>query len=249
MTTLSTVEFEVAWGHLELGPLPPVLDLPSAGRTPEERRLVVDRVLDGLRERGLADRHGLAPELTHALTVLARFSWAVDTRVIGETVTRARGAVAGRQGVLAVAAGDRVAVRPVPEHAVVSELAALAGERAGTRADSVSVRAEALDAAAALADGDLRVLSDELVTRGERAVDARALARICAGAVGRGQFSVRATGRAGRQHTAPRVVGFHDTTTGRFLQLRRDGWVTFTPASGTQLVTQVTALLDEVTHR
>jgi hypothetical protein len=42
------------------------------------------------------------------------------------------------------------------------------------------------------------------------------------------------------------VVGFHDTPTGRYLQLRRDGWVTFTPDTGTQLVAQVNQLLDEL---
>jgi hypothetical protein len=227
------MDFEVTWGHLELGELPPVLDLPSAGRTREERQVIVDQVLAGLRDE--------LPELEPLLVTLARFAWAVDSRIITGTTTRARGAVAGRRGVLAVSDGDRVTIRSVPEHVVVQEITALAGTVAGSRADSVSVRADALDA---VARNDS--LSDGLVTVGERPVDARAVARICAKAHTRGQFSVRRTGRDGRQHTGDRVVGFHDTPTGRFLQLRRDGWVTFIPDTGTQLVAQVNQLLDEL---
>jgi ESX secretion-associated protein EspG len=230
--TLTAVEFEVAWGHLELGDLPPVLDLPSTGRTGEERQVIVDRVLADLRDE--------LPELEPRLVTLARFAWAVDTRIITGTRTRARGAVAARRGVLAVLTGDRVTIRSVPEHAVAQQVTALAGTVAAGRADSVSVRAEALDAVAG------RALSDGLVALGERPADARAVARICAKAHTRGQFSVRRTGRDGRQHTGDRVVGFHDTPTGRFLQLRRDGWVTFIPDTGTQLVTQVNQLLDEL---
>lgn len=245
MTVLSAVEFEVAWGLLELGELPLVLDLPRVGRTRRERQEIVGHVLRGLRDRGLADQHGPAPDLAWRLTTLARFSWAVDTRIIKGSFTRARGAVAARRGVLAVLTGDWVTLRAVPEHAVVSALTALAGDATGNRVDSVSVRADALDTAAAIAGDDLRALSDGLVTLGERVVDARALARICTGIRARGQFSARQTDRTGRQHTASRVVGFHDTPAGRYLQLRRDGWVTFTPATSGQLVTQVNQLLDE----
>ncbi|HEX6354107.1 ESX secretion-associated protein EspG [Actinophytocola sp.] len=249
MTVLSTVEFEVTWGLLELGELPPVLDLPRAGRTRRERQEIVDRVLTGLGDRGLAGPRGPAPDLAHQLTTLARFEWAVDTRIITHTRTRARGAVAARHGVVAVLTGDRITISPVPEHAVVAHMAALAGEATCSRVDSVSVRADALDTAMAVAGDDLRAMADGLVTLGERGVDARTVARICTGVLARGQFSVRRTDRNGRQHTAPRVVGFHDTPNGRYLQLRRDGWVTFTPVTGTQLVTQVNQLLDEADLR
>src|SRR5688500_13324330 len=111
MTVLSTVEFEVTWGLLELGELPPVLDLPSAGRTRRERAAIVDHVVDDLPGRGLAGPRGPEPDLAHQLTTLARFAWAVDTRVITDTRIRARGAVAAPRGVLAVLTGDRVTIR------------------------------------------------------------------------------------------------------------------------------------------
>ncbi|MCT2582360.1 ESX secretion-associated protein EspG [Actinophytocola gossypii] len=87
-----------------------------------------------------------------------------------------------------------------------------------------------------------------MITLGERPADARAVGRMCAGALARGQFSARRADRDGRLRAARRVVGYHDTPAGRFLQLRRDGWVAFTPATGVQLVAQVDQLLDELTE-
>jgi hypothetical protein len=235
MTRLSTVEFEVCWAYLGLGELPLVLDLPSAGRTDQERKAITGRVLDDLTGRGLADWRGLHPELAQQLTTLARFSWAVDTRFIAATLVRARGASTGHSGVVAVHDGDHVTIRSVPEHAMITELTALAGEAPNvSRTDSASVRASSLDA---VAGADLRGLADALVARGERPREAGLIARMCQGAYARGQF-ITARGRS-------RVVAFHDTPTGRYLQLRRDGWVTFTPAGNGRLAGQIRELIGD----
>ncbi|GAB3435129.1 ESX secretion-associated protein EspG [Actinophytocola sediminis] len=231
----------MCWARLGLGELPPVLDLPSSGYTPGERQEIVAGVLVDLRGRQLADRYGPLPELAGVLTRLAQFSSAVDARIIRGGLVRARGAAASGRATIAVADGAGVTIRSVPEHALVTEMVALAGEAPTSRTDSVSVRAAALDRAADRSTDDGSAFADRLVALGEREADARAVARLCAGVVARGQFAVRTAGRA----EAGRVVGYHDAAAGRFLQLRRDDWVTFTPANGVQLEVQVRQLLDE----
>ncbi|MGH4024104.1 MAG: ESX secretion-associated protein EspG, partial [Pseudonocardiaceae bacterium] len=69
----------------------------------------------------------------------------------------------------------------------------------------------------------------------------------------RGQFGAEAVGpQGGARHRAHRVVAFHDTPEGRYLQLRRTGygggpeWSTVTPCSPAQLSAQIQELLDEV---
>jgi EspG family len=239
--SLSPREFEVCWEQAALGELPPVLDQPSPGRTPEERREIVAGTLDGLRARGLADRGGLRQELVRDLTTLARFTWAVDARIVRTGPLRARGAVATGWSVIAMQDIGGVTIRPVPAHLLIAEMVALAGEAPTTRTDSVSIRAAALDLAASTPGDDLHTFADRLTALGERPADARAVARLCEGAVARGQFRLRLPGDPGTH----RVVAYHDGAAGRYLQLRRDGWVTFTPATPAQLAAQIHTLLTE----
>lgn len=239
--SLSTVEFEICWDLAGLGDLPLVLDLPRQGRTPAERRRIVAGVLAGLRDKGLADVHGPRPELVRDLARLAGFTWAVDARIIRTALVRARGAAESGWATLAVHDGHGVTIRPVPEHVLVGEVVALAGRAPTSRTDSVSVRAAALDGATSRASGGQHALTERLTALGERLADARAVARLCDGAVARGQFGVRIAGTTGSR----RVIGYHDSAAGRYLQLRRDGWVTFTPATEAQLAAQVRGLLDE----
>lgn len=233
MTTLSTVEFEVYWDRLGLGALPPVLDMPSPGRTHEERQWLSDSVCAGLRARGPA-----ADQLARNLAVLGDFTWAVDTRIVSTTLVRARGAVSGRRGVLAVLRGDVVTVERMPEHGLLAAVVALAGVAPASRGESVSVRADALDTATALAAGDPHTLAQGLITLGERADDARAVARLYHGAHTRGQFAGRPGGAA---------IGFHDTPVARYLHLRGNGWVTLMPAAA--LLPHVRQLTAETARR
>ncbi|GGM65503.1 ESX secretion-associated protein EspG [Longimycelium tulufanense] len=235
---LSTVEFEVCWERLHLGEPPYVLEVPSPGRTHEERQQIVESVLDGLRYRGLADGHWFHPDLVERMELLADCSWAVDARLIADRMIRARGAVAGRRGVLAVIDEETVTLSALPDHLVLGEVVALAGDAPVGRSTSASVRAATLDAAAEVS-ADARSLAENLIREGERPDDARALAHMLSGVGFRGQFSVVVGNRRG-----PWVVGFHNTPESRHLQLRRNGWVTIAPVSGQQLVRHVRELLD-----
>ncbi|GAA2843438.1 ESX secretion-associated protein EspG [Crossiella cryophila] len=241
---LSGVEFEACWEHLQLGELPYVLDLPSPGRTWEERRQLLRRVIEDLTGRGLADRGGLEPELVEAISMLSRFRWAIDGRVFGERPLRVRGAVAGERAVLALLDQDnQVELWQLPDHALVGQLVALTGDAPTPRVASANVRAGVLDAALRSAGDDLRQMTQQLVDLGEPADQARALAHACTGIVAMGQFSVVTVDQDGARRGSENALGWHLAEAGQFLQLRNDGWVTITPGGSAQLAGQLRRLL------
>jgi len=247
---LRTAEFEVCWDILGLGELPHVLDLPSPGRSFEERGRIVDEVRSGLSARGLADGQGLHPDVAGLLTLLHRFSWAVDAWLLFDRSIRALGAHGGNAAVVAMIDDQEqeVLVYSVPADAVLTEVVGQLPEipAAGRWPESVRVEATALDAALAAVGGtDPVALADELVRQGERPETATAVARLAEGTGPHGQFGVTVTDGFGRRHRGAGVVGFHDTTTARIMHLRRGGWVTLTPAGHDHLAWALRELLDE----
>ncbi|MCK2240674.1 MULTISPECIES: ESX secretion-associated protein EspG [unclassified Crossiella] len=242
---LSGVEFEACWEYLQLGELPYALDLPSPGRTWEERRQLLQQVLADLTDRGLVDRGGLVPELVESIAMLARFRWAIDGRVFGETSLRFRGAVDGEHAVLAVLDHDhQIELRQLPDHALIGQLVALTGDGPAPRVASANVREAVLEAAVRAAGDDLRRLPQVLVDLGEPAGQASALAHACTGILAMGQFSVVIVDQDGTRRGSANAVGWHTTEAGRFVQLRNDGWVTVTPGGPALLVAQLRQLVD-----
>ncbi|MBP2471787.1 hypothetical protein JOF53_000659 [Crossiella equi] len=241
---LSGAEFEACWEYLGLGELPYVFDLPSPGRTWEERQHLLGGLYADLTSRGLADRTGLAPELSEAITMLARFRWAVDARVFAATPLRARAAVAGERAVLAVLdAQEDMELRQLPDHALLGQVAGLTGDAPTPRVASANIRETVLEAALGQAgDGDLRALTQRLVALGEPAGQASALAHACTGIGAMGSFSVVTVDQDGRRRGSDNAVGWHTTAAGQFLQLRNNGWVTVTPGGRTQLTAQLRRL-------
>ena len=246
---LSATEIEVCWKQLQLNDLPIVIDVPTLGRTDAERRQLVARTLDGLRERQLFGDRGVAPDLTDLLVTLAQHRWAVEAWLLLDRPVRALAACRGEVGALAIVDGNRVRLTPCRPHYLFDELIRLAGLRAGP-GRSVTVRAENLDAAAAVAGQDLRRLAEELIHRGERDDDAHALATMCAQHNHLGQFGALARDHLGRQTAGRRVIGLHATPEGWYSQLRRPGhggiFVTVTPASREVVTTQLRELLAEL---
>lgn len=245
---LSAAEIQVCWRELRLGELPVVIDVPALGRTEAERRHLMARTLDGLRERHLVDAGGVHPDLTHLLRVLARYQWAVEAWLLLERPVRALAACRGEAGAMAVLEGERVRLTPCASHSVLDQLIRLAGVTAGP-GQSVTVRAESLDAATLAAGRDMRRLADELVRQGERHDDAQELARMCTDHGRLGQFGVLVRDQLGTQRTGRRVVGLHSTPRGWYSQLRRAShggtYVTVTPAGPDVVRTQLRDLLAE----
>ncbi|MGH3994488.1 MAG: ESX secretion-associated protein EspG, partial [Pseudonocardiaceae bacterium] len=233
---------------------PVVLHLPSPGNTHEERHQIIRSGLDALRSQGLADGRGLHPELADLLQMIARPAAMVDARIWYPTWRCfALGALRGATAAVAVINAEGVRISETSEYRLTADVAAVAG-RAGTGSgESVSIPTETLMAVGAKAGSAPHHLVDGLVQAGVDARDAHAVARMCAGIAGRGQFGAEAVGpQGGARHRARRVVAYHDTPQGRYLQLRRAGygggpdWSTITPCSPTQLSAQIQELLDEV---
>lgn len=248
---ISTVEFEVLWEEMDLGPLPHVLDLPSPGDTHSARAVIVERARTALRGYGLYDDRGPHEELARILRALVRFRWAVDLRAHVGRRLRARGVGIGPLGVVVGIDGDRVIMYSTPEQSVVGEMVNIIGDVAPmARESGFSLRASAVDIAeraAMNAPPETRgtALSDELVNLGESSSAARSLARVSMGVVSRGQLSVYVGTDRGEALPARRVVAFHDNQQGRIMHLRKGDWITFVPADGARLRGAVNELISE----
>jgi EspG family len=245
---LSAIEAEVCWRQLRLDELPVVIDVPRLGRTEAERRQLVADALDGLRARHLIGRHGVDPELGDVLLTLGRYHWAVEAWLLLDRPVRALAACRGEAGAVAVLDQNRMRLTPCAPHSLCDELIRLVAPAAGP-GHSVTVRAENLDAAAQIAGRDMQGLAEELIHRGERYEDARALVRMCARHNKLGQFGALVRDELGRQRSGRRVVGLHATPSGWYSQLRRTShggtFVTVTPASPVVVTTQLRELLAE----
>lgn len=252
--SLSHTEFDVCREFLGIEEFPVVLRLPSPGSTHAERRRIVRSGLDGLRARGLADEHGPHPGLAGLLQVLARPAAMVDARILASGGRRfALGGVAADTAVVATVSSDEVRISRSSAYRLADDVAAVAGPGTAGPGESVSVPTDTLLAVGAAAGPDPRRLADGLIRAGVDDRDATVLARMCTGIAGRGQFGAEAVGpQGGARRRAHRVVAFHDTPEGRYLQLRRAGygggpeWSTITPCSPAQLSAQIQELLDEV---
>jgi EspG family len=244
----SATEIEVCWKQLQLNELPVVIDVSTLGRTDTERRQLVARTLERLRERRLVGTHGLDPDLTNLLVTLTRHHWAIEAWLLLDRPVRALAACRGKLGALATLDANRVQLTPCSPHSLFDELIRLAGLTAGP-GRSVTVRAENLDAAAQVAGQDMQRLAEELAHHGERYDDAQALARMCARHDRLGQFGALVRDRLGRQRSGRRVIGLHATPNGWYSQLRRTGhggtFVTVTPVSHDVVTTQLRELITE----
>ncbi|MFC5995999.1 ESX secretion-associated protein EspG [Pseudonocardia hispaniensis] len=222
-TVLSLVEFDVCWDLLTLGETPSPLDLPSPGRTAQERQSIVAAVLEDLRRRGLADHDGPRPDIAGELRRLAAARLTLDIRLrTGSLVTGVATCRPGR-GVLAVRHQDRIGVLRIPREGAAAALADLLGPITPGPGRVVNLLADILDGARAASRTDPVRFADELVRRGTTARDAQALVHMCRAADGRGQLgaSARTPGRRGRR--AAYVIGVHHTPSGHYRQLRRPG--------------------------
>lgn len=244
--TLSATEFEVLWELLALPERPVVLDVPTRGGTDQERHHVVAQATESLRAKRLLDVRGPDADLEALCALLARPGWAVDAWLRLDRPVRAQAAASGERATLAVVDGERVTLVPSSRYRVIDGLVGMIGINPGPGA-SVSVPADDLDAAAAASRGDTRRLIDELRRRGARYDDADLLARMCPEHTHTVQFSVAVHHRTAGRSRGRRVIGLHATAAGWYLQVRRCGYVTVTPASAAKVSEQLNDLVGETT--
>jgi hypothetical protein len=245
---VTAVEFDVLWERLGLGPTPVVLRLESPGRTHTERREIVARGWQALRERGLAGPTGAHPELTRLFGLLARPSVVLELRGRWGRTVRAMAAGAPDVGALAVRQDATVTVQACGS-LPTALLGVLPGSPAGP-GRATTLPTDVLTAALSTvhggpvpgvarlgADGGLRAA---LVAGGVPTTDAGLLARMLSSTERRAQLVALTGDRWGGTTRAGGVLGVLDGPRGRYLLTRstaEDGveWTTVAPADDRRL--------------
>lgn len=247
--TLTPLEFDVLWEHLDLGDMPLILKVPSPGQTNTERAQLVDRAWQSLEAKGLGRRIGLDPQLAGLLRLISRPQREVDGRLwLGRSV-RLLAAADGEAGVLAIQESDRLIFRRadgygLPRHA----LSVLPQEKAGP-GYSVTLPTKDFENAAHEAKAP-REFEAALRRNGLRQQDAETLREMIGDVIQQGQFGAAARDKWGRRIRTSRVISFFDTEAGRYLQVRKESgggeaWTTISPADHKRLLQHLTELYNE----
>jgi hypothetical protein len=224
---LSWLEFDVLWEHLRLGPVPPVLAVPSPGRTHHERAALRDQVWPGLAAKDLE-------RLASRLTALARPEWEVDVRMPPTSALVAR---SGRHATVAVRTEGEMTLSVVPaDRFTTAAVRVLPAHPAGSTR-SVRVPASTVDEAVR-ARHATTVLAAAVGTS-----DARRITDLLANVTRFAHFGAARTPPGGARVRGPHVVSVYDTPPGRYLFTRRDGWVTLLPGTETAITRQVEELV------
>jgi hypothetical protein len=249
--SLSALEFDVLWEHLQLGAMPLVVRVPSPGKTFEERATLEQQAWSDLEGRGLGRPVAVNPEIEHLLRLLGRAEREVDGRAYVAGSVRLLAAGAGDDAALAVLGDGQLTLRRAsPTTLAAAAVGLLPGRPAGP-GQSVTLRSEDFEAAANAAGGSQAGFHAALLDQGVREDDADTLASMIKDVRGTGNFGAAARDRLGRRQRAERVVSFFDTDDGRYVQIRRvsgDGhlWTTISPADSRKLVQHVEQLLAEI---
>ncbi|MEU4740690.1 ESX secretion-associated protein EspG [Actinosynnema sp. NPDC023658] len=241
---LSELEFFLLWQavHRDAHPVP--LGTRHFGHTQQERDGLVETASRDLAARGLGTVQRPDEELYGLLRGLAEFEVGLEVffTVRG---AQARGlATAAWHGAFAGRLGNQVQVagfRPTALAATTVNTLPPAPPGGGR---SVNVRWDDYLAAgrAGESDGSEGFL-DALRAVGLREPEANTLMRAVTTRSGGGQVGVIARNRAGYLHPTGAVVSWLDTTEGRYLVRRHDGWLVVAPTDASRLISAVEGLV------
>lgn len=244
---LSPREFDVLWHELRLGRMPYPLDVPSEGDTEQDRRVLRDRTLDDLRERGLADDQ----RLEEYLRLLDDHEVSVDAVAGLDRTVRALAVASGSRAVLAIIDDDRVGLLAIRETGIAREIVRVLPDGEPGPGTAVNVRVETLREAVALQEAeeddsdDLWGAADDemddraaLQQAGLSSQDAKQFGELASNRVAGGQFGVT----RGRQRSAV-VINWFDTHQGRYLMVNSDGWLSLSPTDNDRIATRIDAVL------
>jgi hypothetical protein len=248
---LSELEFDVVWESERLPERHVALDVPSPGKTHAERAELTKKVWAGLESRKLAESGRVVPELADMLEVLAHPHVSVDAWIWAGRTVKAFAAQVGRVAQLAVIDEGQVWLIPARDTGLAESAVSVAGDMVAGSGRSVSLPNDLVVAADDQANGDTRKFITTLEAKGISLRDAQTLTSMLGGITTRGQFGAERRQRGQRNVRADRVVAFHDTPEGRYLDLVKpspDGrlWCTVSPADNHRLASFVRELLDEI---
>src|ERR1043165_4054151 len=196
--TLTPLEFDVLWEHLDLGDMPLVLKVPSPGRTNAEREELVARAWQSMAEKGFGRQVSLDPRLTELLRLAARPHREPSGRPgLGRSV-RVLAAADGDVAALAVHDGDLLTFRRadafgLPRHT----MSVLPQEKAGP-GHSVTLPTRDFETAARESKSPTE-FEAALRHRGVRDHDADTLRQMIGDVVRQGQFGGAARDKWGRR--------------------------------------------------
>ena len=245
---LSPREFDVLWQELRLGRMPYPLDVPTEGDTEQDRRVLRDKTLEELRQRGLADD----PRLEEYLRLLDDHVTSVDAVAGLDRTVRALAVSNGSRAVLAVIDDDRVGLLAIRETGIAREIVRVLPDGEPGPGTAVNVRVEALQQAVALQEAEEEDDSDDpwgaadeemddrqaLQQAGLSAQDAKQFGELAANRVAGGQFGVT----RGRERSGV-VINWFDTHQGRYLMVNSDGWLSLSPTDNDRIATRINAVL------
>ena len=241
---LSPREFDVLWHELRLGRMPYPLDVPSEGDTEQDRRVLREKTLDELRQRGLADD----PRLAEYLRLLDDHDVSVDAVAGLDRTVRALAVSNGERAVLAIIDDDRVGLLAIRETGIAREIVRVLPDGEPGPGTAVNVRVEALQQAVELQEEDDSDdpwgAPDEIDDRaalhraGLSTQDAKQFGELAANRVAGGQFGVT----LGRERSGV-VINWFDTHHGRYLMVNSDGWLSLSPTDNDRIATRIDAVL------
>ncbi|MFF0143764.1 MULTISPECIES: ESX secretion-associated protein EspG [Amycolatopsis] len=262
----SPLAFDFLWESMELGELPYPLRIHSHGATQDERVSLRHRVDTELKARGLRDARGRAePRLEDWLTLLARAPVSLDGLHIPQFEAHPVALLAAgdeRTGVVAIQDADGIWLRETPSDGLVSTIVGLlpAGKR-GSEASVTLPLDEALHtrpirvpvAAGGGQEPQVKGRRPRRQSLSERAtVDPRETYGLISGQprLRGGQLAANSRSSLGARQRS-RVLGWFDTSSGRYLSLSRAGsdgreWVTVSPADPQTLRTRLGEMVSSV---
>lgn len=250
---MNDVEFLACWHAIGLGDPPAELEV-SIPETIEDAAVEYAIALDQLFHRDLIDDSGPCADLEQALRVLASAPVVLELKLSDGLIVQ--GAVDGELGALLVvddAHEPGLFVLPTAGANVPSTMVELVGPLNQGRVSAVSICAEVLDTATeGVDDGSWWTLADRLAETGVPQADAQSLALMCSDISSSGQFTAvaRTPGQPGTERAADWAVGFHRSTTGDYLKVRRgtpDGAeVTIAPVTAEALLTRLRELIADL---
>lgn len=247
--TLSVLEYDILWEHLQLGSFPPILDINSHGATLDERAELAARAWESLADKDLGWPNRLDGRIAFRLRLLARPEWELDARLHSDNGPGTRALIAANTStaVVAMLDAERLILRTTPADLITTEAIALLPAHPAGTGPSITLPAATLDAAATRAADTAESFADALMSAGLGRPESRVIATLASTAIRHAHFGAARTRRFEKRRRANHVVSVYDTPEGRYLFTRKpsngQSWVTLLPGTGPAIARQLEELL------
>jgi hypothetical protein len=241
--TLSVLEFDVLWEHLQLGAFPPILDVNSHGATLEERAELTKEAWESLADKELGWPGQVDRRVAFRLKQLARPEWELDARLRLTAGPGTRALIVANASTATVAVLDEewLTLRTAPADVLTKEAYALLPEHPPAGGRSITLPAAALDRATRTSTSE--EFGSALTGAGLARSDALTLTMLASTAIRFAHFGAARTRRYKPRRRADRVISVYDTPHGRYLVKASGQWVTLASGTAAAIIRQLDELL------